>query len=107
MTICGKEVYPHKCRKLRGFSSIEIYLPFGLSDFSDIYTLQTKSKTTDGRELQNTPTWKGSTRIIESNPWLYTGPPKLGAVPTAMGSLFHAHHSFVKNPFLTPNLPLP
>lgn len=44
MTICGKEVYPHKCRKLRGFSSIEIYLPFGLSDFSDIYTLQTKAR---------------------------------------------------------------
>ena len=26
------------------------------------------------------------------------------AVPTALGSLFHAHHPLVKNIFLTPNL---
>ena len=54
---------------------------------------------------QNTLSWKGPPRIIESIPWLHTAPPKnqtlclralykcsltsgrLGAMPTALGSL--------------------
>jgi len=59
--------------------------------------------------------------INKSNSWLHTGPPsnqtlspralhelqQLGAVLTALGSLFHAHHPLVKNVFLISNLTLP
>ena len=32
---------------------------------------------------------------------------QLGAMTTALGSLFHAHHPLVKNLFLTPSLTFP
>ena len=73
-------------------------------------------------ESQNIPGWKGPTRIITSNPWLHTVPPKrkgslweqcpntpwtpaLRAVPTALGSLFHAHPPLVQTISLTLSCP--
>ena len=65
---------------------------------------------------------KECTRVIESNPWLHAAPPQnpnpmsestvqillelqqLRAVPTALGSLFHAHHALVQNLSLAPSL---
>jgi len=63
------------------------------------------------KRSQNIPSRKGLTRIIKSNPWLHIGPPKiqtifettvqmllelwqLGAMTTALGSLFQGLTTF-------------
>ena len=66
------------------------------------------------------PSWKGLTSIIKFNSWLHAGPPKiqtsylraswvpeLGAVPTALGRLFHAHCPLVQTLSLTPSCSSP
>ena len=71
-------------------------------------------------ESQNILSWKESTGVIKYNPWLHTVHPKskpsvlehcpnapwtpaLGAMPTALGSLFCTHQPLVKSLFLTCN----
>lgn len=68
------------------------------------------------------PSWKGPARIMGSNSWLHTEPPKpygweqssnilwslvaLGHA-TALGSPFHVHHPLVQALSLTPTWPFP
>jgi len=48
-------------------------------------------------DSQNFLSWKGPIRTITSSFWLHAGPHRqLGAVPTALDSLFHARCLFVQ-----------